>query len=62
MAKQSKEKVHGRRKHLAAGGCDTGRMPYRTKAQAETAHPGAQIKRCDRCRQWHAHETSGRRR
>jgi hypothetical protein len=52
MAKKSKERVHGRRKHLAAGGCDLGMMPYRTKQEAEQAGNG-KAERCARCRQWH---------
>jgi hypothetical protein len=44
---------HGRGKHARAGGCDTGRYPYRSKQECETA-TGDVAQRCDRCRQWHA--------
>jgi len=38
---------------MARDNCDTGRTMYKTKAEAEKAQPGATVKRCDRCRQWH---------
>lgn len=52
MTKKSKDRVHGRRVHLAAGGCDTGMRPYRTKQEAAAAGDG-EAQRCERCRQWH---------
>jgi hypothetical protein len=39
---------------MARDSCDTGRKMFKTKAAALKAFPDAVVKRCDRCRQWHA--------
>jgi hypothetical protein len=41
--------------------CDTGRKPYKTKADVKKA-TGEEGKRCDRCRYWHAPSDHPRRR
>lgn len=42
--------------------CPSGKPAHKTKRDAEKAHPGVTVKRCDRCRWWHPNTKQTKRR